>query len=348
MQGLGGRLAYRHRLLQHDRPGVDSLVDEVHGRAGDLTPCASASSAACAPGRTGARRIRSGSPGKRSKQLAEQAHVAGQDDELDALAGHSASSPRLGAPWLSNSGGKRRARSGLRGGRALCLCVVSERPAPPAAGVNSACSSVPSPLTRTPITDLADHGLRRPDRRARPREADAEVEDISRLRSSVPPSQSKTGGRCRLPNRSRPPRPSGSTRERLPRMPRRSSCATHARLLAHRGACRLRDASASARAGQASGPRPRAPAHERETVGVWTRPTGSRGRRRRLRRRALSISSDRSTIPAGSRKSSSPSRSVRQLGRLAADERLARRQSLGGTLDRARQLAPEVERAEAT
>ena len=179
----------RHRLLAEHGPRVDALVDQVHGHAGRLD--ARVESAARSPacrGRTGSSdgctlTIRAGKRSRNGRR--QQVHVAGEDDELDAVLlepgrHRHVRASRSSCAARSNDGGREiggaRARSSARASFRFEATARIGRPAS-----ISACRFVPSP-----DDEHADHSIRpitRAARRIRDDRAvaDAEVEDTAQL-----------------------------------------------------------------------------------------------------------------------------------------------------------------------
>ena len=189
------------------------------------TPAASASSTACAPGKSGSSDgwTLTTAPGKRSRNgRREEVHVAGEDDELDALRLRAS---RPCATSRSARSGSRRARR-PRSGRRVRARRARARPRRFDATATTGSPASSSAWRFVPVAadEDADHAIRpitsspgsalRHDGAA----ADAEVEDAAQLvlldvarRASGRPAAAPT-----RPSRSRRCRPSGRTRSRLP------------------------------------------------------------------------------------------------------------------------------------
>ena len=161
MQRLG-RVArqHRHALLREHRPGVDALVDEMHrgpglGRAGGERVLDGVR-----PGEGGQqRRVDVDDPAREALEEArpQQVHVAGADDELDAVRRRASRPSRRRARRGRGSRRARRRRSAmpaaLRRGRARATPGAFEATATIGRPASiSACRFVPAPQTSTPIT----------------------------------------------------------------------------------------------------------------------------------------------------------------------------------------------------
>ena len=111
-------LEHRHGLLGHDRPVVEALVHEVDRGAAHLDAVLERLALGVAgPGRPAAAtgwtfRIR---PGKaRDEGGRQQAHVAGEADEVDAVCAAGSRRPRRRSPRAGGRGGRGRRRGSRR------------------------------------------------------------------------------------------------------------------------------------------------------------------------------------------------------------------------------------------
>src|SRR5436309_1955441 len=217
-----------HRFLEHDRAGVDALVDEVDRRTRDLDAmCERVLDRV----RAGKRRQQRGvhvqdAAGKALEERCRQElHVAREDDELDASLGEPFR--ELLVPPLSRlelhhwkGGGL---DSGPRGPvERLRLRVVGRDRDDRQARVEQRLQVRPlaadedadhriSPMTSSPPASAAGTTAQKPMPRLKTCRSSAS--------STCRASQSKTAGRSQAPQSISAWRPSGSTRERLPRMP---------------------------------------------------------------------------------------------------------------------------------